>query len=168
MAGTYQRATKKRARQRQGKLALAKRVREFTEQGLSASRIAERTGLSRRYIFELRRLAVEPASVILGQPDPRKLEEITDPEVLRCLVDNPEGFQAFFNRYSPYTPYPGYEGLPEELHGEAQRNYDAGKICCLPECGNPALYRWRGQLVCYFHAHHKDGSVLKELHRLTP
>lgn len=56
-------------------------------------------------------------------PDPKRPEDITDPEVLPCLEDTPEGFRCFFNRYSKGMYR--YDGLQEHSYRLVQAAYEA-------------------------------------------
>lgn len=63
-------------------------------------------------------------STVAGQPDPIPLESIKDPAVLACLDDTPEGFRAFFNRYSGYAEHPKWPGMQPHCFAFVEAAYE--------------------------------------------
>jgi hypothetical protein len=134
----------------EGKRKLAQRVQALTVEGLSIRLIHQRLGISERYVSELRKLAEENGvGEVRYYPEARPLSAITDPEVLACLENTPEGLERFFNRYSGHILAPHSKRF-------VQAAYHYAGPCST--CEKQAPYQLEGRLTCDRHAH--DGLTL--------
>ncbi len=137
----------------EAKRKLAERVRALTMvEGLSAQATADRLGISRRYVFELKLMAPDlGVGGVVYLPDAKPLSSITDPEILACLEDTPDGFERFFNRYS---------GLILQPHSRmfTRAAFDYPGQC--GRCQEPAPYRLGAELLCDGCAHGPDLFLL--------
>jgi hypothetical protein len=91
------------------------KIKSLRDQGFTWAEIHRGMGMAITTLTNYKRLMAGTDTPYVDPRTQRNLAppktEITDPEVLACLEDSPEGFRRFYDRYSPYSPDTKHPGL---------------------------------------------------------